>query len=147
MKNNDVKKAIIGLFVLIIIFFGVSSYFKVPQLKINNLTINLLTAKTPYALEKGLGGRSGLLENQGMLFIYEKTGNYSFWMKGMRFPIDIIWLDEGLRIVAMKEHATPDSYPEVFDPRLESRYTLEVIDGFVDKNQLKIGYVFEKNNF
>jgi len=47
---------------------------------------------------KGLGERDSLRWGHGMYFVYDQPGFYSFWMKGMRFPIDIVWLRDG-RIV------------------------------------------------
>jgi uncharacterized membrane protein (UPF0127 family) len=48
--------------------------------------------------QKGLGERDGLAWDSGMYFPYQTPGFYSFWMKGMRFSIDIVFVREG-RIV------------------------------------------------
>ncbi len=57
---------------------------------------------------KGLGDRDSLSWGHGMYFVYDRPGFYSFWMKDMRFPIDIVWLRDG-RIV--------DLHPNVpFEP-------------------------------
>jgi uncharacterized membrane protein (UPF0127 family) len=47
---------------------------------------------------KGLGERDALAWDTGMYFPYARPGFFGFWMKGMRFPIDIVFLREG-RIV------------------------------------------------
>lgn len=47
---------------------------------------------------KGLGDRDSLAWHHGMYFEYPAPGFYAFWMKDMRFSIDIVWLREG-RIV------------------------------------------------
>ena len=62
-------------------------------------------------------------------------------MKEMNFPIDIIWLDENLKIVAIKENAMTESYPEVFTPSTPARYVLEVPAGFVQKNKISVGMI------
>jgi len=54
--------------------------------------------------QKGLSNRESLGEYSGMLFEFNKKDRYVFWMKDMRFPIDIIWID-GDRVVALDEHA------------------------------------------
>lgn len=41
---------------------------------------------------KGLGFRNSLATNSGMLFIHESPQKYTYWMKGMQFPIDIMWI-------------------------------------------------------
>lgn len=43
---------------------------------------------------KGLSDRDSLPSNKGMLFIFPKAEIYQFWMKNMRFPIDIIYLND-----------------------------------------------------
>lgn len=48
--------------------------------------------------EKGLGERDSLAWGSGMYFSYARPGFFGFWMKGMRFPIDIVFLRDG-RIV------------------------------------------------
>ncbi len=55
-------------------------------------------AETPEERAKGLGDRDRLPWDTGMYFVYDRPAFYSFWMKGMRFSIDIIWIRKG-RIV------------------------------------------------
>ncbi len=80
-----------------------------------------------------------------MLFIFPKPSLTSFWMKGMRFPLDIIWLDADMRIINITVNATPESYPTTFHPdtdRLTS-FVLEVNAGFCKANNLKVGDVIK----
>src|SRR4030042_4940512 len=42
---------------------------------------------------QGLMFREKINEDQAMLFIFEEEDIHSFWMKNMRFAIDILWLD------------------------------------------------------
>ncbi len=87
----------------------------------------------------GLSGRESLAEGDGMFFVFDKPGNYSFWMKDMNFPIDIIWLDQDLKIVHIKHNASPIYYPELYEPGVPALYVLEVVSGFAEKNNLKVG--------
>src|SRR3989344_7914429 len=64
-----------------------------PALKvvtINDAKINVEIADTQDKRAKGLGGRDSLATGSGMLFIFPKADRYSFWMKGTKFPLDII---------------------------------------------------------
>jgi len=47
------------------------------------------------ARRQGLSGRARLAEGRGMLFVYRDSAERAYWMKGMRFPIDIVWIDRG----------------------------------------------------
>jgi uncharacterized protein len=87
----------------------------------------------------GLSQYTGLSENEGMLFVFEESDFYSFWMRHMQFPIDIIWLDENKNIVFIKENALPEEYPMSYKPTAKALYVLEVQSGFVKNNMLAIG--------
>lgn len=88
---------------------------------------------------RGLSGRETLAEDQGMLFVFTKPDKYFFWMKDMKFAIDIIWLDKYGKIIYIKRDAKPESYPETFGIAEDAKFVLEVVSGFADKNKLKVG--------
>ena len=143
------KKYIIFLVIVFFIIFVVS--INPPRLveegvgggntvKIGGQTIEVDVADTPAEQAQGLSGREGLAEDEGMLFIFDKPGIHGFWMKDMKFTIDIIWLDEDMRIVYIKENARPELYPETYGPDDgTSMYVLEVVSGFSQMNNLKVG--------
>ncbi|HBB43793.1 MAG: hypothetical protein UW27_C0002G0071 [Parcubacteria group bacterium GW2011_GWA1_44_13] len=116
---------------------------KEARVSLAGVEIMVTIADTPELREKGLSFHNPLLKNEGMLFVFPDAGLYGFWMKDMLFPIDIIWLDEKMRIVDVWENATPESYPKVYMPRSESKYVLEVNAGFYRKHALKSGDVVE----
>jgi uncharacterized membrane protein (UPF0127 family) len=76
---------------------------------------------------------------QGMLFVFAKDGTYSFWMKDMRFSIDIVWLDAAGRIVFAAEDVAPQSYPAIITPRTKARYVLEVSAGYMRAHGISVG--------
>lgn len=92
-------------------------------------TIAVMLAETPEEHARGLSGREGLDADMGMLFIFDHSEQYGFWMPDMHFPIDIIWIGEDWRIVDIMPRTTPESYPTVFKPRVPARYVLEVNAG------------------
>lgn len=91
---------------------------------------------------QGLSHTEALPEGAGKLFVFEHPGLYGFWMKDMRYSIDIIWLDEEMNIVSIKEGVFPESYPETFYPSAESKYVLEVPAGFSTENGIAVGQSF-----
>jgi uncharacterized protein len=80
---------------------------------------------TPGQLAKGLSGTDQLPVDQAMLFDLGGEDYHGFWMKDMRYSIDIIWLDANKKVVDIKRSASPDSYPESFRPKSKARYVLE----------------------
>lgn len=106
--------------------------------KIGDNIFNVVVVDTLEGRSKGLSGKVSLRKNEGMLFIFDKPAKYSFWMKDMNFPIDIIWIDENFRIVDIKESAHPNSYPKSFIPKEDALYVLEVDAGTVAEEKIKI---------
>jgi uncharacterized protein len=64
-------------------------------------------AITPSQQQLGLGYRNVLGPGTGMLFVNEQAEPRTFWMKGMRFCLDIIWV-EGGQIIGAEESVCPD---------------------------------------
>ncbi|KKT21349.1 MAG: hypothetical protein UW04_C0005G0004 [Parcubacteria group bacterium GW2011_GWB1_43_8] len=106
---------------------------------IGNRVIRAENAESVMEKQKGLSGRNFMRKNNGMLFTFSQSDYYSFWMKDMKFPIDIIWIDENLRIINIEKNITPDTFPKKFIPQLPAKYVLEVNGGWSDKNEIKEG--------
>jgi uncharacterized membrane protein (UPF0127 family) len=109
--------------------------------EIGSVKVFVDIANTRETQEQGLSGRINLKSDEGMLFVFPRPDKYSFWMKDMLFPLDIIWLNNDLKIVYIKKDASPRSFPESYAPPENSRYVLEVTAGFAEKNNLKVGDV------
>lgn len=92
----------------------------------------------------GLGYRDGLEAGTGMLFVYREPSARSFWMKGMRFCLDIIWI-EGDEVVGAAESVcpepvgTPDSDLPSYRSPEPVRYILEVPAGWMAENGVMAG--------
>lgn len=145
---NNMKKIFYFLLVLSILVFFMFflqkdkplSISEIKYVEIINQKIKVDVVSTPESRTQGLSGREAIEEDEGMLFVFENPDNYSFWMKDMNFPIDIIWIGEDMHVIYIKENATPESYPEGFGPKEKtSKYVLEVFSGFSDKYSLQLG--------
>jgi uncharacterized membrane protein (UPF0127 family) len=84
------------------------------------LTVELALSGSEQTL--GLGYRNGLEEGTGMLFVFPEPSQRVFWMKGMRFCLDIVWIAGG-EIVGAAENACPD--PEGTDDENRERFPSE----------------------
>jgi len=103
--------------------------------------IRVAVADSPARRMDGLSRVPSMPEDAGMLFIFETPSRYGFWMKEMRFPIDIIWMDELGKVVHVVPGALPSSYPEVFSPPADAKYVLEINAGVADKYGITEGVV------
>lgn len=108
-------------------------------LKIGEAIFNVELADSPEKREKGLSGRKSLAESRGMLFVFDQPDFYSFWMKEMLFPIDIIWIGKDLKIIDITKDVWPDTYPKNFKPSSPIKYAIEVNAGRILKNEIAIG--------
>ncbi len=97
-------------------------------------------AVTDEERQQGLMFRQQIREDQAMLFIFEEEGVHSFWMKNMRFPIDIIWLDKDKRIIHIEPEVPAclqDPCPS-YSPGKPASYVLEVRSGCAEKHGLRV---------
>lgn len=95
-----------------------------------SIELDVEVAKGSADQVRGLSGRECLQKNTGMLFEYNLSGDYCFWMKDMKFAIDMIWLDDEKKVVTIKENVSPKTYPSTFCPDRPAQYVLEVQAGF-----------------
>lgn len=94
--------------------------------------------------QKGLGGRSSLGKDEGMLFVFNTERFWSFWMKGMKFPIDIIWLDKDNQVVHIEHDVQPDSEPYTeYTPPEPAQYVLEIAAGQAKRANIRVGSVMK----
>jgi hypothetical protein len=86
----------------------------------------------------GLMYRDGISEDECMLFTFSHPSMLGIWMKGMKFPIDILWLDSSKRIVTLMESLPPCGgiFCKTYYPKLESMYVVELSPGFIKKNSV-----------
>lgn len=94
------------------------------------VALNIDIASTDASREKGLSKRESLEKNEGMLFIFDRPGVHTFWMKDMRFPIDIIWFREG-KVVEL----LPDVPVPILGQPLPRYTALEAADAVLEVNR------------
>jgi uncharacterized membrane protein (UPF0127 family) len=110
-----------------------------------NTTLFVDLALTPEQQSRGLSGREKMSENQGMLFVMQSPGRYGFWMKEMKFPLDIFWLDRKGTTVYLKQNLQPCltilDCP-TYTPDADSLYVLETVAGFAQRHSITKGTQF-----
>lgn len=94
--------------------------------------------------EQGLSGREKLADNQGMYFIFSGTNQQrpGFWMKDMKFNLDIIWIQNNSVVGITKNleaPATASSTLPVYYPLADIDAALEVNAGWAEKYNVAVG--------
>lgn len=98
---------------------------------------HMQVADTDAKRERGLSNRDTLTGKTGMIFTYDKPQQLCFWMKDMRFAIDMVWLDQTKHVVAVESAVSPNSYPKTFCH--QAQYVLEFSAGTAGKERLQAG--------
>lgn len=147
MNTRTISYIASGLFILFIAgafmyvhgIPGQSLNTDLSKVQIGTAQFNVEVAATPLLRAQGLSGREKLSGDSGMLFIFDEPAIYSFWMKEMRFPLDIVWIDKSLNVVDITRNALPESYPETFSPKTPAQYVLEIPGGVAEEKDIKAG--------
>lgn len=114
------------------------------EITVGGVPLLVELAYRPADTSRGLGYRDGLAPGTGMLFLFQEAGPRSFWMKGMRFCLDIIWIEDGA-IQGAAENVCPDPDGTADEDRPSQRspvpvsYVLEVPAGWLAANGFGAG--------
>jgi uncharacterized membrane protein (UPF0127 family) len=113
---------------------------------VNGVVLVADIAATDEQRSKGLSVKDGLAENEAMLFVLDNEGEHTFWMKNMKFPIDIIWIDTDKTVVHIEHNLQPCSselFCPTYKPNDESLYVLETVGGFAERHDIVKGTIVE----
>jgi uncharacterized membrane protein (UPF0127 family) len=112
-------------------------------------TVHVELATTNDEREFGLMERTSLPQGRGMLFIHDKPGQYPYWMYDCKIGLDILWMDQGHRIVEMSADTPPCKGAAKTCPsyggRATSVYVLELPVGWIKAHQLANGQTVNFN--
>lgn len=100
--------------------------------------IDIEIAEDDEARGQGLMYRSKMLESQGMLFIFDREQQQSFWMRNTPISLDMIFVNRENEIVKIHKNTTPfsESSYATLKPAL---FVVEVVAGYTDKYGIKEG--------
>lgn len=113
-------------------------------LLVGNTKVNVDISDTNEKRAKGLGGKQSMATDSGMLFIFPKEDNYKFWMKGLKFPLDFVWIRSGKVVNLVTDVPQPaagqaDNTLPIIESVEKIDQVLEVNAGFVRANGVQIG--------
>lgn len=96
--------------------------------------IEIEFAITTEQFSRGLGFRDELPPDAGMLFVMEEPRVPNFWMRGMRFPLDFVWVGEDRRVISITpdvphEPGVEDAQLKRYSPGVSVAYVLELNAG------------------
>jgi len=103
-------------------------------------TVDVRISDTREQRYTGLSDTESLSQDEGMLFVHPKEGDYAYVMRDMSFDIDIIFIDANGTITTIHHASKPpegESYSERYPGR--GKYVLEVNRGWANRTGVGVG--------
>jgi uncharacterized membrane protein (UPF0127 family) len=88
--------------------------------------------------QRGLMFREHMDADAGMIFLFERPQQLSFWMHNTLLPLDMIFIRDDMSILGVVENATPRTDDPRQVPGL-SQYVLEVNAGYAARHGVRAG--------
>ncbi len=111
-----------------------------PVVHFGDLPVRVEIVDSEAERAKGLSGRTEIGDHHsGMFFIFPKADYIGIWMKDMKFPIDIVWIDADLNVIGIERNVATDTYPRIFHPEKPVQYVLETEVGYSDLVGIHVG--------
>jgi len=101
--------------------------------------IDIEVAATEESREQGLMFRTSMVENRGMLFIFDAEELHSFWMKNTIMPLDILFINANKEIIKIHKNTMPFQESPSYDSEGPAKYVVEVNAGYCDKYKISRG--------
>lgn len=128
---------VLAIILLTVFTIATNSQNERTTLSIGGQELQVEIANTSQKRSRGLCCRDSLAENHGMLFVYDQPGDYRFWMKDTRIPLDMFWINSSKQIVHIERDVQPSSYPIAYGTKEPAQYVLETNAGFAEKYHVK----------
>ncbi len=141
-KTKLARKALLAVVLAVLcgsVFFAINSQKQTKTVYVNETKLTAQIATSSQEQKRGLCCRDYLAKNSAMLFIYDQPGDYRFWMKDTKIPLDIYWINSEKRIVHIEHSVQPESYPKSFGSEKAAQYILETNAGFAKTHSINVG--------
>jgi uncharacterized protein len=142
MRPIPFRKSIVAM-VMLMSCFGCQSQaeeastLKTTRIEIATKTYEVEIANTEAARRKGLMQRDSMPQDHGMIFVFAEEQDLQFWMKNTRFPLDIIFLDAGGKVISIKSMKPYDL--NTTDSDGPAKYAIELNKGQAAACKIEVG--------
>ncbi|APY14626.1 DUF192 domain-containing protein [Brucella sp. 10RB9214] len=104
----------------------------------NKINFALEVADTDEARVRGLMWRTDFPKDRAMIFILGEMRRIVMWMQNTPLPLDMVFLDDKGRVVAIHENAVPFS-ENLISSEVPAAYAIELLAGTVKRTGIKVG--------
>jgi uncharacterized membrane protein (UPF0127 family) len=110
-----------------------------PAVTLKGHTYRVAIADTPQLRAQGLSGTANLGKDHGMLFSFQTPETACFWVKDMRYDLDILWFDANNKLTKIETDLSPSTYPNSYCPPAPVTHVLELNAGTVQALHVSLG--------
>ncbi len=138
-RKRDLARRIVMMLAFAALATGCASSLPTASLKVGDATLSVEIAHTPAQRERGLMYRKSMPEDHGMLFVFPRDEQLSFWMKNTLVPLSIAFIssDGTIKQIADMQPESLANIPSDYSVR----YALEVNQGFFARHGIRVGEV------
>jgi uncharacterized membrane protein (UPF0127 family) len=116
---------------------GPKSVLPTVPMQVGSKSYTLEVADRDETRQFGLMRRDSMRDDHGMIFVFKRESPLGFWMKDVRFPLDIIYLDGNGRVVSVKQMKAYDQNTTPSDGPVQ--YAIELNEGQAASAGVKAG--------
>ncbi len=151
-KTLLIIDSILLIFIFLILTFFLRNSFKEKEIRpgktpivFNNSEKTKVFAEIARSFQErqtGLMFRTSLVEDEGMIFVFDKEDRYTFWMKNTLIPLDMIFISKDKKVIECLEEVQPckqDPCPSYGTNKELTMFILEVNSGFCRKHKINVG--------
>ncbi|WP_455383448.1 DUF192 domain-containing protein [Salinispira pacifica] len=133
----DLLRLIGAALLLSLVSVGCAASLPTATLQIGSQTLTVEVAHTPKQRERGLMFRKNMPLDHGMLFVFPRDEQLSFWMKNTRIPLSIAFIasDGTIKQIADMQPESLATVPSDYSVR----YALEVNQGYFARHEIRAG--------
>lgn len=122
------------------IAFAATTFQPRTEVRLESGMFNARIADTSTSRTEGLSGVEKLKPNEGLLMVFDYPDKWPIWMKGMKVPIDILWLNADKQVIHIVKNASPElGTSKSFSPTKPALYVLELPASTVDTYGIRVG--------
>lgn len=101
---------------------------------------HVVIADEPHERMRGLSFVDSMEEYEGMMFFFQEYGHYPFWMKDMKFDLDLIWIRDNTVVdISTYASSAPERQMDLYASLEPINIVLEVRAGLVDRYGIEVG--------
>jgi hypothetical protein len=131
---------VVLIMVALVASFVAANFKPTTQVRVAGGVYSLQLANTVTTRFQGLSDVEKIQSNGGLLMVFDSNDMHGIWMKDMKFPLDLVWLDSSKKVVYIVKNAPPENPANtVYVPKDPALYVLELPAGSVQKAGIKTG--------